>query len=103
VAVEILRRHDWPGNVRELLHVLERAYLVGGKTITEELLRAELEDAAQKRPPPAGPFHETIDKTERELLENALQAAGGNKSAAAATLGMKLSTFRDKLAKHKIQ
>ncbi len=49
---------------------------------------------------PSGPFHETIDKTERELLDGALQAAGGNKSAAAAALGMKLSTFRDKLVKH---
>ena len=46
------------------------------------------------------PFHETIGKTERELLEGALQAASGNKSAAAAALGMKLSTFRDKLVKH---
>ena len=35
-----------------------------------------------------------------ELLENALRAAGGNKTAAAAALGMKPSTFRDKLAKH---
>jgi DNA-binding protein Fis len=27
---------------------------------------------------------------------------GGNKSAAAAALGMKLSTFRDKLVKHRL-
>ena len=55
--------------------------------------------AAQKRRVLSGPFQETIDKTERELLQGALQAAGGNKSAAAAALGMKLSTFRDKLVK----
>ena len=98
----MLQRHDWPGNVRELYHVLERAYLVG--------LGADLQGAAccvelaGSRPRsgrhPSGPFHETIDKTERELLDGALQAAGGNKSAAAAALGMKLSTFRDKLVKH---
>ena len=96
----MLQRHDWPGNVRELYHVLERAYLVGSGRICKELLLAELQEVAQKRPPPTGPFHETIDKTERELLDGALQAAGGNKSAAAAALGMKLSTFRDKLVKH---
>ena len=99
-AQEVLQRHDWPGNVRELCHVLERAYLVGSGRICKELLLAELEEVAHKRPPPTGPFHETIGKTERELLDGALQAAGGNKSAAAAALGMKLSTFRDKLVKH---
>jgi len=99
-AVEVLRRHDWPGNVRELAHMLQRVYLVGGGAITANLLLGELRMAAQKRQVPAGPFHETIDKTERELLQSALEAAGGNKSAAAAALGMKLSTFRDKLAKH---
>jgi DNA-binding NtrC family response regulator len=61
---------------------------------------AELCESAEKPPRPAGPFQETIDKTERELLEGALESSGGNKSAAAAALGMKLSTFRDKLAKH---
>ena len=100
-AVEVLRRHDWPGNVRELSHVLA-ARLPGRLAArSRRTLLAELEiHAAQKRPAPSGPFQETIDKTERELLESALQAAGGNKSAAAAALGMKLSTFRDKLAKH---
>ena len=99
-ALEVLQRHDWPGNVRELFHVLERAYLVGSGRMSKEILLAELEEVAQKRPAPTGPFQETIDKTERDLLDGALQAAGGNKSAAAAALGMKLSTFRDKLAKH---
>ena len=49
--------------------------------------------------PPAD-FQAAMDQTERELLGNALRAAGGNKTAAAAALGMKPSTFRDKLAKH---
>ena len=99
-ALEVLRQHDWPGNVRELAHLLQRVYLVGTGTITGTLLLAELHAAAQKRRVVSGPFQETITNTERELLEGALQAAGGNKSAAAAALGMKLSTFRDKLVKH---
>jgi len=99
-AVEVLQQHDWPGNVRELLHVLQRVHLLGSGTLTAELLVSELQEEAQRRPAPSGPFQETIEKTERQLLESALHAAGGNKSAAAAALGMKLSTFRDKLAKH---
>ncbi len=57
-------------------------------------------DAAQKRRVPAGDFQTTIAQTERELLENALHAAGGIKTAAASALGMKPTTFRDKLAKY---
>jgi DNA-binding NtrC family response regulator len=38
-----------------------------------------------------------MDRFERELLVNALKATGGNKTAAARVLGMRPSTFRDKL------
>jgi DNA-binding NtrC family response regulator len=99
-ALEVLEQHPWPGNVRELAHVLERAYLVGAGKVGKSLLLSELGEAAQKRRAPSGPFHETIGRAERELLQTALQTAEGNKSAAAAALGMKLSTFRDKLVKH---
>ena len=99
--LEVLQRHDWPGNVRELLHVLAAGVPGRRRRITGELLLAELAGRGRSaRGRPAAPFHDTIDKTERELLDSALQAAGGNKSAAAAALGMKLSTFRDKLVKH---
>jgi DNA-binding NtrC family response regulator len=47
-------------------------------------------------------FHSAMQKTERELLEHALQASRGNKTAAAAALGMRPSTFRDKLARHQL-
>jgi DNA-binding NtrC family response regulator len=99
-ALDMLAVHDWPGNVRELFHTLERAFLVGSGTITAELLSGEMATLAEKRKPPAGDFQAAIGQAERDLLENALRAAGGNKTAAAAALGMKPSTFRDKLAKH---
>ncbi len=101
-ASEILKRHDWPGNVRELLHVLQRVWLIGSGAITPDLLLAEIKDLTRKHRSPCGPFQTTIDKTEHELLETALSAAGGNKSAAASALGMKLSTFRDKITKHRL-
>ncbi len=106
-ALELLSRHNWPGNVRELTHALERAYLIGSGKITAALLESEmaaivapdLQDAPAKSLP-SGDFQAAMDQTERELLERALRTAGGNKTAAAAALGMKPSTFRDKLAKH---
>jgi len=103
-AVELLASHNWPGNVRELLHTLERTYLIGSGHITEQLLAAEMGGEMGHLGPSDGPvngdFQETMDKTERELLARALNVSGGNKTAAAAALGMKPSTFRDKLARH---
>lgn len=101
-ALEHLRSHDWPGNVRELLHTLERAYLMGSGQITAELLAAEATGISPRPsvPPAAQGFQAAMDRAERELLENALRGSQGNKTAAAAALGMKPSTFRDKLAKH---
>jgi len=99
-VLELLGSHTWPGNVRELAHTLGRASLLGGGTVTAAALSADLAPRHQVTANGGGDFHDTILRTERELLARALREAGGNRSAAARTLGMKLSTFRDKLTKH---
>jgi len=108
-AVPILTQHDWPGNVRELYHTLERALLVGGGQLTPDLMEAEIGGlpSARETPlrngqagPAAGGFRAAMDHAEKQLLISALEACSGNKTAAAQSLGMKPSTFRDKLAKH---
>ena len=99
-AMELLSRHEWPGNVRELYHTLERTYLIGGGNITAEVLAAEIGGPDPNQRLPVGGFQAAIDHAEKQLLQEALRNSNGNKSAAAAALGMKPSTFRDKLAKH---
>ncbi len=99
-TMALLLRHDWPGNVRELHHTLERAYLIGGGQVTAEILAAELSVPDPNQRLPVGGFQAAIDHAEKQLLQDALRNSGGNKTAAAAALGMKPSTFRDKLAKH---
>jgi DNA-binding NtrC family response regulator len=109
-AVAVLTQHPWPGNIRELYHTLERTLLVGGGQITAELLEAEIGGLPSDSEPAfrngqsgslaAGGFKAAMDYAEKQLLLNALEACGGNKTAAAQSLGMKPSTFRDKLAKH---
>jgi DNA-binding NtrC family response regulator len=109
-AVSLLAGHSWPGNVRELYHTLERALLIGGGRITAELLETEIggppafgakpQPAAPARAPQNGGFKAAMEYAEKQLLVSALDACGGNKTAAATSLGMKPSTFRDKLAKH---
>lgn len=100
-VLRLLRSHSWPGNVRELIHALGRASLVGNGTVTADALSRDL-TLPQRVTADTGAFHDTILRTERELLADALRKAGGNRSAAARALGMKLSTFRDKLAKHSL-
>jgi len=99
-AIEVLKRHNWPGNVRELFHTLERSYLVGSGHVTTDLLTGEMSDIRSKGTAPGEGYQAAMRYAERQLLENALQASKGNKTAAAAALGMKPSTFRDKLTKH---
>lgn len=107
-AIPLLQQHDWPGNVRELYHALERAYLVGAGQIAPELFSADLAGLAVAPTPrpgngaalPLGGFQAAMHHAEKQLLLDALRASGGNKTAAAAALGMKPSTFRDKLSKH---
>lgn len=98
-AVQCLQAHTWPGNVRELAHTLERAFLLGNGHVTRDLITPEIE-AAHEGPAANCRFNVAVNQTEQELLRQALEEAKGNKSAAARTLGMRLSTFRDKLKKH---
>jgi len=100
-AVQCLLSHQWPGNVRELAHTLERAFLLGNGSITRDLLTPEME-ATHEGPAASGRFDIAVNQTEQELLHQALREANGNKSAAARALGMRLSTFRDKLKKHSL-
>ncbi|MEE8452377.1 MAG: sigma-54 dependent transcriptional regulator [Thermoguttaceae bacterium] len=101
-ALDSLQRHNWPGNVRELYHTLERAFLIGSGHITANLIdtTAAPTRTTAGRALPTNDFQTAIQQTEHDLLANALKASGGNKTAAAAALGMKPSTFRDKLSKH---
>ncbi len=105
-AVVLLAQHEWPGNVREMYHTLERAYLISGGHITADLIEAEMGGSASSESPASavaaprsGGFQAAMQHAEKQLLISALEAAGGNKSAAALSLGMKASTFRDRLAK----
>jgi DNA-binding NtrC family response regulator len=108
-AMDVLKLHHWPGNVRELYHTLERAFLIGSGRITASLLKTEMGGILASSSPnglpkftglPQGGFHAAMEHAEKQLLMNALESSSGNKTAAANALGMRPSTFRDKLTKY---
>jgi len=100
-ALARLLRHDWPGNVRELRNVVERACLLGSAVIEpEHLLLAE--NAAATAMPSAAPAEPRSGGTllrdaEQDLILHTLAACRGNKTRAAAELGISLKTLYNKL------
>ncbi|MEM1414177.1 MAG: sigma 54-interacting transcriptional regulator [Myxococcota bacterium] len=99
-AMAALLAHDWPGNLRELQHVLERATARAAGPVLRRgdlpILGAPLRRAAD---PLAGSWAEV----ERRVLERALERAEGNKSEAARALGLKRTTFLDKLRRSGVE
>jgi len=92
-ALAALSAHDWPGNVRELRNRIERAVALGE---TEELMPADLFPEGALEPPP-GPrdasLEGALDDAARQVIEDALRRAGGNRSEAARLLGVSRTTL----------
>ena len=103
-----LKEHSWPGNVRQLENTVERAIAMSGER--ETLLAADFVLSGGVAPRPISParaaiavpdagldFDLTVSGIERQILEQALLKAGGNKTAAAGMLGLKRTTLAAKL------
>jgi len=101
-VIRALEGHDWPGNVRELANAMEHAYiLAGGKRIGMEHLPTLVRRTAPtgaKGAPPADDL-KTLEDVEMNHLVRTLERLGGNKTLAAAELGISLKTLYNKLNK----
>ncbi|HEX2189824.1 MAG TPA: sigma-54 dependent transcriptional regulator [Longimicrobiaceae bacterium] len=113
-AMDVLREYDWPGNVRELMAAVEHACIVcdGNRILACHLPEEVREGATERRPgteervaagngetvrryqAPAGPDQE------REAIRQALEEAAGNRTRAAAALGMGRTTLWQKLKEY---
>jgi DNA-binding NtrC family response regulator len=99
----LLESYDWPGNVRELKNVVQRAVLV----CTGEVLMTEHLPPRFRRETPL-PRTMTfdvgtpLDQVERDMVLAALDAADGNKTEAAALLGISRRALYNKLKKYRI-
>jgi len=96
-ARNALLTHAWPGNVRELENTLSRAAIwSAGPTITAEEVRAAiLARATPERAPVLGRplgdgfrLGDLLDEVARHYLERAMAEAAGNKTRAAALVGL---------------
>lgn len=104
-ALRALERYDWPGNARELRNVLERILLLEDAEVIEvSHLPPELRNAIEhgERTFVLPPDGLSLDELERELICQALERTGGNKTGAARLLGLSRDTLRYRLEKYGI-
>jgi two-component system response regulator AtoC len=106
-ALAMLERYAWPGNVRELKNVIERAVILEERgEIRPDGLPDEIKPggrALDLEPGfrlPAGGID--LESLERDLIRQALEQARGNKTRAAALLGLSRDTLRYRLEKYGI-
>jgi two-component system, NtrC family, response regulator PilR len=103
-AIARLQAYDFPGNVRELENILERAVtLSDGRHITAAELqlrrRADIAEGAGEADTDRTPLEQHVEEIEKRAIREALQRTAGNKTRAAALLGMSFRQLRYKVKK----
>jgi two-component system response regulator PilR (NtrC family) len=102
--MQALVKYSWPGNVRELENVIERAVaLESTPTVLAERLPGTLTSDLHARAAELAPGFD-LDRylfaLEADLLSKALEQAAGDRSRAAAILGIKPRSLRYLIRKH---
>ena len=101
-ALIVLKRYGWPGNVRELEHVIGRACMLADGTMLDVEDLPENLVQTQTRPDPSGDSTSVLETQERQLVEDALRASGGNQSEAARRLGIGRDALRYKMKRYEL-
>src|SRR5262249_37184888 len=101
-AAKALLAYPWPGNVRELENVVERAVaLCDGEVIGIDDLPAQVKERRSTDMLAAALARGlTLAELEREYIERVLATEGGNKTRAAARLGLDRKTLYRKLEEY---
>ncbi|HLL55517.1 MAG TPA: sigma 54-interacting transcriptional regulator, partial [Myxococcaceae bacterium] len=101
-ALEAMQEHPWPGNLRELRHELQRATVLAGDRREIQPEDLSFTGADRPKPLPAGgaTLQQKIEALERREITEALQRSGGNRTHAAAALGLSRQGLLKKLERY---
>lgn len=104
-ALQSLKQYSWPGNIRELKNVCQHvSALLPGETIVKENLPQDIREC--KVSDTIGytlPAHGIdMESLEIDLIKQALNLSGGNKSQAAKLLGLTRDAFLYRLKKYSL-
>ena len=107
-ALELLRSHRWPGNVRELEHAIERAVvLADGPWLVESDLPDDIRAGPQAAvPAPRSGGDLSVKRAfralEEQLIRDALERTGGNRTRAAELLDLSYRALLYKIKEYGI-
>jgi len=107
-VLELISSYSWPGNVRELQNEMERALTLAGsnKEITEAYLSPKCFDSMENSDPvykKGDTLQEVTVRIEKQMVHEALEEAGGNRSHAANLLGITRQGLLNKIKRYKIE
>lgn len=108
-ALSYLNNYHWPGNVRELENVVQRAAVMArGNVIRQSDLKFSSGNDSPGYPVSIPEnsdlsFHEVIHSVEKDLIEQALDAANWNKSEAAKKLKINRRLLYSKMNQYNIR
>lgn len=93
-ALDRFRAHTWPGNIRELANLVERLTILGTGPVSAAEVEPMLSSVASTAATPAArasgsaqSLSAALERYERRLIREALDAAAGNLAEAARKLG----------------
>jgi len=94
-----IRQHHWPGNVRELRNVVHRAFILAGAELDLRNIvgRPMIPTAVGDELTLRIPVGTNLADAERWMIIATLKKCGGNKTRAAALLGVSLKTLYNRL------
>ncbi|MCA9753254.1 MAG: sigma-54-dependent Fis family transcriptional regulator, partial [Gemmatimonadetes bacterium] len=102
-ALRLLTAYPWPGNVRELENAIQYALsLMDGDTLRPADLPRVVRSHQASGEAAAGSLQSEVDRLERDLIQQALEATDWNRSEAARRLGTNESKIRQRMKKHGI-
>ena len=102
-AIDMLMAYHWPGNVRELQNVVERAVLVcDGDVVHAHHLPPTLQMADTSEAAATQPLAAALAAYEKDLIQDALKMARGNRAKAARLLHSTARVVNYKIRKYRI-
>ncbi len=102
-VLDVFQQYLWPGNIRELENVIRRAVFKGRSDVIRlEDLQFDFAKRMMTAPARLGNYHELTQEYSRQLLQQALNQASGNRSKAAALLDLSRSQMYKLIKLHKL-
>lgn len=99
-VIRTLSRYEWPGNIRQLRNVVRRACVLSTSEQIDHVDLPEGNESADATLPLA--FERlTLREVERHVILAQLRRCAGNRSQAAATLGVTTRTLRNKMVEYR--